>query len=113
MQRIEKIVVLSLIILSFAFISARYYIKPYRGSLTIPVASYNKMIDNSIININRATRSRLTKLQGIGPALAERIIDYRSINGPFMEESEIMNIKGIGKKKYSAIKKNITIGESN
>ena len=113
MQRIEKIVVLLLIMLSFAFISARYYLKPYRGSLTIPEASYNKIIDNSIININTATRYRLTKLQGIGPSLAERIIDYRNLRGRFMEEAEIMNIKGIGKKKYDSIKDNITIGEPN
>jgi len=113
MQRIEKIVVLSLIMLSFVFISARYYLKSYKGVLTIPEASYNKMIDNNTININTATRYRLTKLQGIGPSLSERIIDYRNLNGHFMEESEIMNIKGIGKKKYSAIKKNITIGELN
>ena len=113
MQRIEKIVVLLLIMLSFVFISARYYLKPYRGSLTIPEASYNKIIDNNIININTATRYRLTKLQGIGPSLAERIIDYRNLKGRFMERKEIMNIKGIGKKKYSTIKDNITIGEPN
>jgi len=113
MQRIEKIVVLSLIVFSFAFISARYYLMPYKGSVTIPEASYSRMIDNKTININTATRDRLTKLQGIGPSLAERIIDYRNLKGRFMEESEVMNVKGIGKKKYDSIKDNITIGEPN
>lgn len=61
------------------------------------------------ININKATVSDLETLNGIGPALAERIITYRNSNGPFKDISEIKNVSGIGDKKYEAIKDSISV----
>lgn len=52
----------------------------------------------STININLATQAELELLPGIGPALAGRIIDYRTQHGPFKQPSDLDNVKGIGEK---------------
>jgi len=61
------------------------------------------------VDINGASASELTKLKGIGPVLANRIIEYRIANGPFKRKSELNNIPGIGAKKFDAIKDYILI----
>lgn len=58
----------------------------------------------TIININRATKSELTQLPGIGEAYAERIVRYRDSHGLFKTVDELGNVKGIGKKKLELIK---------
>lgn len=62
------------------------------------------------ININTADIHTLMTLPGIGEAYAQRIIDYRTANGPFQQISDIMNVSGIGEKRYAAIKDLITTG---
>lgn len=61
------------------------------------------------IGINTAEKEELEKLPGIGPALAERIIEYRRINGPFHEIAEIKKVNGIGEAKFNRIKDRITL----
>ena len=56
------------------------------------------------IDINSATIDELTKIPGIGKSTAQKIIDYRETNGGFITKSEIMNVSGIGQKKYDSIK---------
>jgi len=61
-----------------------------------------------MININSATVEELDQgLDGIGPALAQRIVDYRNTNGPFANIEDIKNVSGIGDKKFAAIKDKI------
>lgn len=61
------------------------------------------------ININRAGASELVKLSGVGEKTAQSIISHREANGPFARVEDIMNVKGIGPKKFDAIKDNITV----
>ncbi|WP_276620768.1 helix-hairpin-helix domain-containing protein [Syntrophomonas wolfei] len=62
------------------------------------------------VNINKAPASELAdKLNGIGPALSQRIVDYREANGAFEKIEDIKNVSGIGEKKFEAIKEHITV----
>lgn len=62
-----------------------------------------------MVNINTADVEGLKKLKGIGPAMAQRIIDYREVNGSFQAPEDIMQVKGIGKAKYAKLKEQIAI----
>jgi len=61
------------------------------------------------INLNTATVGELTKLKRIGPAYAQRIIDYREKHGPFERIEDLMKVKGIGPKTFNANKDMITV----
>ena len=61
------------------------------------------------ISINRAEGWLLEALPGIGPALAQSIIQYREQNGPFVMIEELMMVSGIGEAKYDGVKELITV----
>ena len=61
----------------------------------VPVALAD---DGEKININTATVEELVNLKRIGPKYAERIVQYRDANGPFVKVEDIMMVKGIGPK---------------
>jgi competence protein ComEA len=61
------------------------------------------------VNINTATLAELDTLPKIGPSIAQRIIDYRTKNGPFKKIEDIKNVSGIGDATYEAIKDLITV----
>lgn len=61
------------------------------------------------LNINRANAAELEDLPGLGPALAQRIIDYRETQGMFTSEEDIKSVKGIGDKIFEKIKDKITV----
>ncbi len=61
------------------------------------------------ININTATVEELDALPGIGPAIAQRIVDYRTQNGPFKVIEDIKQVRGIGDAIFADIKDNITV----
>ncbi|MBP3892055.1 MAG: helix-hairpin-helix domain-containing protein [Solobacterium sp.] len=56
------------------------------------------------ISINHSTKEQLQSLIGIGEKTAEAIIAYREKNGYFQSLEELLNVKGIGEKKYAKIK---------
>jgi len=61
------------------------------------------------ININIAGLAELDSLPGIGVITAQKIIDYRTINGAFKKIEDIKKVGGIGAKKYADIASKITI----
>ena len=56
------------------------------------------------IDLNTATIGELQTLPGIGPKLAEGIVQYRDENAPLSHFDEIMNVRGIGVKRHSTMK---------
>jgi competence protein ComEA len=63
-----------------------------------------------LIDINTASGDELESLPGIGPTTAQKIIDYREANGPFLSTEDIINVSGIGPGTYERIKDLITVG---
>jgi competence protein ComEA len=62
---------------------------PQEGGQAVPAAG-------GPVNINTADQAALESLPGIGPALAQRVIDYREANGPFASIEDIQNVSGVG-----------------
>lgn len=56
------------------------------------------------LDLNTATEQDLEALPGIGPVLAERIVEYRHLRGEFRDVVQLRNVKGIGKKKFDRIR---------
>lgn len=69
----------------------------------------NSSKEDSKVNINTANQSELDSLPGIGPSIAQKIIDYREENGNFKTIEELQNVKGIGDAKYEEIKDRVTV----
>jgi competence protein ComEA len=61
------------------------------------------------ININTATETELDVLPGIGPKLAQQIIQYRQQHGPFKRIDDVILVKGIGQVRFEQMKNLITV----
>lgn len=66
--------------------------------------------DVSPLDINTAPAEELAGLPGIGEVLAERIVDYRTANGPFETVEDLTKVPGIGGKKLADLEGRITVG---
>ena len=69
----------------------------------------SKKVSSGPININRATLRQLDALDGIGPVIAGRIIEYRKKNGSFLTVDDLQKVSGIGAAKFAQIKSKIRI----
>ncbi len=67
-----------------------------------------KLLPSQKININKASKSELMKLPGVGEAIALKIIEYRE-KQKFNKPKDIMKVKGIGQKKYEKLKDYIEV----
>jgi competence protein ComEA len=80
------------------------------GSIENGTKSFSPL--STLVNINTATLEQLETLPGIGPKLAQYIIDYRNANGPFIKIEDIQDVPDIGPTTFEKIKDMITIGTS-
>ena len=69
----------------------------------------SKKVSSGPININRATLRQLDALDGIGPVIAARIIEYRKKNGSFLTIDDLQKVSGIGAAKFAQIKSKVRI----
>ena len=69
----------------------------------------SKKLPTGPININRATASQLDRLDGIGPVIAGRIVEYRKVNGSFLTVEDLQKVSGIGAAKFAQIKSKVRI----
>lgn len=77
--------------------------------------TYSEMADtapwpDARLNINTATEAELTVLYGIGPRLAERIVDDRELNGPFDSLDDLTRVWMIGPRTVESIRPYVMVG---
>ena len=63
------------------------------------------------VHINTADAGELDTLPGVGPALAQRILDYRASHGGFRQVEQLMEIDGIGEKTFEKLEPYVTLDE--
>lgn len=69
-----------------------------------PPARVVKARPTSRVDINHADVTTLQRLPGIGPTLAQRIITHRKVYGPFTDAHDLMEVDGIGPKRFDRLK---------
>lgn len=119
----QEHMILLIITVLFAGIVIGSIIGRYSDKTTVTLSAYDQtssgtvstepivqVINNGKLNINMASVKDLILLPGIGETYAQRIVDYRSENGPFMRIEDLLNVKGIGQKRIDAIAELITVG---
>jgi competence protein ComEA len=81
---------------------------PFNSPFTVISTPGSNSSPTDLININTATLTLLDNLPGIGPTTAQKIIDYRTLHGPFTKIEEIINVPGIGPATFDRLQKLIT-----
>lgn len=111
---------IALLALTLAFVGAIAY-AALRENSAEPRGEYSVSVERSIspeeivpekrlLNVNTASAEELETLNGIGPALAQAIIDYRAEHGDFASVDELCEVSGIGEAKLNGICEYVTVG---
>ncbi|MGW8312413.1 MAG: ComEA family DNA-binding protein [Desulfuromonadales bacterium] len=61
------------------------------------------------VHLNQATAEELQALPGVGPALSERIVLYRTEHGPFSSIDQLSEVKGLGQAKLAKFRNRLTL----
>lgn len=76
---------------------------------TAPVASVPRAKMAAKVNLNRASADELQILPGIGPVLAQRMVDWRKAHGRYRTVDDLQEVKGIGKKRLEQLRPLVTV----
>ena len=75
----------------------------------MPLPADQRLVLLGTVSLNSATADELCLVPGIGPVLAQRIVQYRQINGEFGRFEDLLQIKGVAEKKLATLKRYLTI----
>jgi len=62
-----------------------------------------------VVDLNTASAEELTTVPGIGPTLAQRIVEFREKEGPFRRVEDLMKVKGIGEKSFQKLRQHVKV----
>ena len=99
---------------SLAFLHKTSYEGTAHGDYTVSVQEKTDEITaptRVLVNVNTADAEELETLTGIGPALAQAIVDYRAGHGAFRSAEDLLLVKGIGEAKLEGFRAEITLEE--
>lgn len=77
--------------------------------VTDSVGTAPGLTQTGVVNLNSATTAELDALPGIGPTLAQRIVDWRAANGSFIQIDDLRRVSGIGQKLFEQLKSQVGI----
>ena len=99
---------------SLAFLHKTSYEGTAHGDYTVSVQEKTDEITaptRVLVNVNTANAEELETLTGIGPSLAQAIVDYRAGHGAFRSAEDLLLVKGIGEAKLEGFRAEITLTE--
>ena len=100
--------------LSLLVLHRTAYAGSAHGDYTVSVQDKSAVVTAPVrvlVNVNTASAEELQTLTGIGPSLAQAIIDYRAEHGDFKTAEDLLNVKGIGETKLEGFRAEITLTE--
>ena len=92
MRHMSRSLSIFALLIAFALLTAQGFCGPAKATTMV-----------GQVNINTATQDELCLLPRIGEKVAQRIIEYRTVNGPFKSTADLKNVKGIGDKTYEKL----------
>jgi competence protein ComEA len=104
LRRGDQAVVAALVMLSLAGMAAYYVVQGgFRGSL-IEIDRASPLEARFRVDLNQAEWPELSQLPEVGETLARRIVESRSVNGPFKDNDDLQRVRGIGPRTMERIK---------
>ena len=89
---------------------SRVEVTPEGGYRVAAMSGAQLLTLGLVIDLNRATAEDLDAIPGLGPALAQRIIDYRKAHGPFKKIDDLREVSGIGPQNLPKLKPYLGLG---
>lgn len=83
------------------------------GALAGPASGAASKSDTALpVDLNTASADELAEVPGIGPTMAQRIVDWREQNGPFERVEDLMKVKGIGEKSIEKLRPYVKVSKA-